>query len=198
MIDCTVVSVWMYVSVYSFLYLVRVCVYVWVCKCTIFLHACVHVFGWEGCVTSNTFLSNTICLNKPNPRWKSWYGTSVITLILVLGERERRKGQLLELQKSKQERTESELSHIRNLYERQQKETALLQLNFENTKDLLALHQKQNLPGYVAKIFEKHKSSYCENWRRSTFFSIQFRIIQRNKAICHRKKRFGVLLYLSI
>ena len=64
----------------------------------------------------------------------------------LTGERERRKAQVLELQKSKQERTESELNHLRSLYERQQKDMSLMQLNFENTKDLLALHQKQSLP----------------------------------------------------
>ncbi|XP_074642166.1 coiled-coil domain-containing protein 62-like isoform X2 [Tubulanus polymorphus] len=53
-------------------------------------------------------------------------------------EREKRKEELIELGKSKQERTESELSNLRMIYERQQKDITLLHLNLESSKELLA------------------------------------------------------------
>ncbi|XP_065054582.1 coiled-coil domain-containing protein 62-like [Rhopilema esculentum] len=47
--------------------------------------------------------------------------------LFLAGEREKRKDQLVELSKSKQERTETELQHLRKVFERQQRELMMLQ-----------------------------------------------------------------------
>lgn len=61
--------------------------------------------------------------------------------LTLAGEREKRKDQLLDLHKSRQERTDAELTSLRQLYERQQRDLTLLHLNLENTKELLQRHQ---------------------------------------------------------
>ncbi|XP_070573436.1 coiled-coil domain-containing protein 62-like isoform X3 [Ptychodera flava] len=59
----------------------------------------------------------------------------------IANEREKRKDQLLELQKSRQDRVEAELNNLRQVYDRQQKEMALMQLNLESKDELLALQE---------------------------------------------------------
>ena len=56
-------------------------------------------------------------------------------------ERDKRKEQLLELQQSKQDRSEMELANMRELYERQQRDLAVLHLNLENTKEIVDKQQ---------------------------------------------------------
>ncbi|XP_063710967.1 keratin, type 1 cytoskeletal 11-like isoform X2 [Symsagittifera roscoffensis] len=55
----------------------------------------------------------------------------------LTNERERRKDQLIDLQRSKQERTEAELSSLRQITERQQKEIAVLERSLHSAQDLL-------------------------------------------------------------
>ncbi|XP_075263901.1 uncharacterized protein LOC142355706 isoform X1 [Convolutriloba macropyga] len=55
----------------------------------------------------------------------------------LTNERERRKDQLIDLQRSKQERTEAELSSLRQINERQQKEIAVLERSLHSAQDLL-------------------------------------------------------------
>eukprot|EP00794_Sanderia_malayensis_P014198 gene14198-15679_t len=54
--------------------------------------------------------------------------------LFLAGEREKRKDQLLELSKSKQERTETELFHLRQLYERQQRDYTFLQQQVQGSE----------------------------------------------------------------
>uniref|UniRef100_H3BEW3 Coiled-coil domain containing 62 n=1 Tax=Latimeria chalumnae TaxID=7897 RepID=H3BEW3_LATCH len=61
---------------------------------------------------------------------------------LVLGEREKRKEQLLELAKSKQDRTDTELYNLRQVYEKQQRDLQFLQLNLESSKEMLEKQEK--------------------------------------------------------
>ena len=57
--------------------------------------------------------------------------------VTCLDERERRKDQLIDLQRSKQERTEAELSSLRQITERQQKEISVLERSLHSAQDLL-------------------------------------------------------------
>nr|CAB3228645.1 coiled-coil domain-containing protein 62 [Phallusia mammillata] len=58
-------------------------------------------------------------------------------------EQIRRKEELLNLQKSKQERTDLELCALRELYERQQQELADLQLNLTNSQEMLSKQEER-------------------------------------------------------
>ena len=55
--------------------------------------------------------------------------------LVPAGEREKRKDQLLDLQRSKQDRTDAELTSLRQAYERQHRDLSLLQLNMESQRD---------------------------------------------------------------
>uniref|UniRef100_W5ME51 Coiled-coil domain containing 62 n=1 Tax=Lepisosteus oculatus TaxID=7918 RepID=W5ME51_LEPOC len=57
--------------------------------------------------------------------------------LALAGEGERRKDELLELARSKQERTEMELHCLRQVYENQQNDLQLLQLNLESSQERL-------------------------------------------------------------
>ncbi|XP_067034463.1 coiled-coil domain-containing protein 62-like isoform X2 [Acropora muricata] len=60
--------------------------------------------------------------------------------IFLSGEREKRKDQLLDLQKSKQERTDSELQNLRQICERQQRDISYMQLQLQSSHDMLSKH----------------------------------------------------------
>ncbi|XP_077996186.1 coiled-coil domain-containing protein 62-like [Glandiceps talaboti] len=77
----------------------------------------------------------------------------------IAGEREKRKDQLLELQRSRQERVDAELNNLRLLYERQQKEIALLQLNLDSKDELMAL-QETRLSDTVDELNRSLTSSH--------------------------------------
>ncbi|XP_046841205.1 coiled-coil domain-containing protein 62-like [Xenia sp. Carnegie-2017] len=53
--------------------------------------------------------------------------------VFLAGEREKRKDQLIELQKSKQERTDSELKHLRQICERQQRDLTYGQIKIQES-----------------------------------------------------------------
>ncbi|KAJ7387499.1 Coiled-coil domain-containing protein 62 [Desmophyllum pertusum] len=60
--------------------------------------------------------------------------------LFLAGEREKRKDQLLDLQKSKQERTDSELQNLRQICERQQRDISYMQLQLQSSHDMLSKH----------------------------------------------------------
>jgi len=60
--------------------------------------------------------------------------------LFLSGEREKRKDQLLDLQKSKQERTDSELQNLRQICERQQRDISYMQLQLQSSHDMLSKH----------------------------------------------------------
>ena len=65
--------------------------------------------------------------------------------MLLSVERERRATQVLDLQRSKQDRSDQELQSMRDLYAQQERDISLLQLNLEGTKDLLHKQQERYL-----------------------------------------------------
>jgi chromosome segregation ATPase len=61
----------------------------------------------------------------------------------LAGERDQRKEQLLSLQRTKQQRCNTELSNIRQLYDRQQRELELLRLNLSSTQEQMAKQEEE-------------------------------------------------------
>ncbi|XP_021019563.1 coiled-coil domain-containing protein 62 isoform X2 [Mus caroli] len=55
-------------------------------------------------------------------------------------ERERRKDELLDIAKSKQDRTNSELQNLRQIYVKQQSDLQFLNFNIENSQELIQIH----------------------------------------------------------
>ena len=67
--------------------------------------------------------------------------------LFLAGEREKRKDSLLELNRSKQERTESELNHVRELCERQHQNMVYLQQQVANDDDRLSFISASDYEG---------------------------------------------------
>lgn len=55
-------------------------------------------------------------------------------------EREKRKDELLDIAKSKQDRTNSELQNLRQIYVKQQSDLQFLNFNVENSQELIQIH----------------------------------------------------------
>lgn len=58
-------------------------------------------------------------------------------------EREKRKDELLDIAKSKQERTNSELHSLRQIYVKQQSDLQFLNFNVENSQELIQIHDSK-------------------------------------------------------
>ena len=63
--------------------------------------------------------------------------------VFLAGEREKRKDQLLELQKSKQERTDSELQNLRQICERQQRDISYMQMHLQSSQESFLLKDER-------------------------------------------------------
>ncbi|RDD43013.1 Coiled-coil domain-containing protein 62 [Trichoplax sp. H2] len=55
--------------------------------------------------------------------------------LFLANERDKRKEQLIELQRSKQERADAELANLRQVYDRQQRDLSILRLNYQTSRD---------------------------------------------------------------
>ncbi|KAM4827552.1 coiled-coil domain-containing protein 62 isoform 3-T3 [Thomomys bottae] len=62
---------------------------------------------------------------------------------LIFTEREKRKDELLDIAKSKQERTNSELHNLRQIYVKQQSDLQFLNFNAENSQELIHLYDSK-------------------------------------------------------
>ncbi|XP_047418712.1 coiled-coil domain-containing protein 62 isoform X2 [Sciurus carolinensis] len=62
---------------------------------------------------------------------------------LVFTEREKRKDELLDIAKSKQERTNSELHNLRQIYVKQQSDLQFLNFNVENSQELIQIYDSK-------------------------------------------------------
>jgi len=71
--------------------------------------------------------------------------------LFLAGEREKRKDQLIELSKSKQERTDNELQSLRQIYERQQKELMYLQHQIQD-QDVLERMSDLNTDDDISEL----------------------------------------------
>ncbi|KAK1884345.1 Coiled-coil domain containing protein 62 [Dissostichus eleginoides] len=74
--------------------------------------------------------------------------------LALSGEGDSWRDELLELARSKQERTMSELHCIRQVCDNQRNDLQLLQLNLESTRDILREKTSQGIPGREATEFE--------------------------------------------
>ncbi|KAK3729808.1 hypothetical protein QZH41_013335, partial [Actinostola sp. cb2023] len=61
----------------------------------------------------------------------------ILTTLILTGEREKRKDQLLDLQKSKQERADAELQNLRQICERQQRDISYLQMQLQTNQEAM-------------------------------------------------------------
>ena len=71
----------------------------------------------------------------------------VFRFFVSIAEREKRTESLLDMQKSKQERSDQELQSLRDLYTQQERDITLLQLNLDGTKEIMSKQQER----YLAK-----------------------------------------------
>ncbi|XP_077604145.1 coiled-coil domain-containing protein 62 isoform X2 [Crocuta crocuta] len=62
---------------------------------------------------------------------------------LVFTEREKRKDELLDIAKSKQERTDAELHNLRQIYVKQQSDLQFLNFNVENSQELIQIYDSK-------------------------------------------------------
>ncbi|XP_054551366.1 coiled-coil domain-containing protein 62 isoform X2 [Talpa occidentalis] len=62
---------------------------------------------------------------------------------LVFTEREKRKDELLDIAKSKQERTDAELHNLRQIYVKQQSDLQFLNFNMENSQELIQIYDSK-------------------------------------------------------
>ncbi|XP_042525055.1 coiled-coil domain-containing protein 62 isoform X2 [Dipodomys spectabilis] len=62
---------------------------------------------------------------------------------LIFTEREKRKDELLDIAKSKQERTNSELHNLRQIYVKQQSDLQFLNFNVENSQEMIQLYDSK-------------------------------------------------------
>ncbi|GAB1290175.1 Coiled-coil domain-containing protein 62 [Apodemus speciosus] len=74
---------------------------------------------------------------------KAWVTTAWLGITLKINkhiEREKRKDELLDIAKSKQDRTNSELHNLRQIYVKQQSDLQFLNFNVENSQELIQIH----------------------------------------------------------
>ncbi|CAK8698014.1 unnamed protein product [Clavelina lepadiformis] len=88
-------------------------------------------------------------------------------------EQLKRKEELIDLQKSKQDRADTELAQLRQLYERQQEELGIVQLNLETSQEMLAKQEERlnNLSNIDLEGFDctsQTTNDLLEEVRRST------------------------------
>ncbi|XP_017537155.1 coiled-coil domain-containing protein 62 isoform X1 [Pygocentrus nattereri] len=88
--------------------------------------------------------------------------------LALAGHGESWKDELLELARSKQERTESELLCLRQVCEKQLNDLQLLKLNLESTREALRLYEGQRSfksPGDVTCLYVECSTPSAQSWR---------------------------------
>ncbi|XP_019656352.1 coiled-coil domain-containing protein 62 isoform X4 [Ailuropoda melanoleuca] len=82
------------------------------------------------------------CIVKEKQDYKQKLKTLKIE-VNKLKEREKRKDELLDIAKSKQERTSAELHNLRQIYVKQQSDLQFLNLNVENSQELIQIYDSK-------------------------------------------------------
>ncbi|XP_042525057.1 coiled-coil domain-containing protein 62 isoform X4 [Dipodomys spectabilis] len=83
------------------------------------------------------------CIVKEKQDYKQKLRTLKIEVHKLKVEREKRKDELLDIAKSKQERTNSELHNLRQIYVKQQSDLQFLNFNVENSQEMIQLYDSK-------------------------------------------------------
>ncbi|XP_019656345.1 coiled-coil domain-containing protein 62 isoform X2 [Ailuropoda melanoleuca] len=83
------------------------------------------------------------CIVKEKQDYKQKLKTLKIEVNKLKAEREKRKDELLDIAKSKQERTSAELHNLRQIYVKQQSDLQFLNLNVENSQELIQIYDSK-------------------------------------------------------
>ncbi|XP_026370570.1 coiled-coil domain-containing protein 62 isoform X3 [Ursus arctos] len=85
--------------------------------------------------------------------------------LVFTAEREKRKDELLDIAKSKQERTNAELHNLRQIYVKQQSDLQFLNFNVENSQELIQIYDSKMEESKVLESSRDMRLSDLENHR---------------------------------
>ncbi|KAK1328604.1 hypothetical protein QTO34_012177 [Cnephaeus nilssonii] len=127
--------------------------------------------------------------------------------LVFTAEREKRKDELLDIAKSKQERTNAELHNLRQIYVKQQSDLQFLNFNVENSQELIHIYNSKmeeskalessrdmclsDLENYHPKVDikkEKYQKSLVKDQKFETMFVQQNRSDKSSCDVCKEKK----------
>ncbi|XP_036305710.1 coiled-coil domain-containing protein 62 isoform X1 [Pipistrellus kuhlii] len=127
--------------------------------------------------------------------------------LVFAAEREKRKDELLDIAKSKQERTNAELHSLRQIYVKQQSDLQFLNFNVENSQELIHIYNSKmeeskalessrdmclsDLESYHPKVEikkEKYQKSLVKDQKFETMFVQQNRSDKSSCDVCKEKK----------
>ncbi|XP_027948268.1 coiled-coil domain-containing protein 62 isoform X4 [Eumetopias jubatus] len=150
------------------------------------------------------------CIVKEKQDYKQKLKTLKIEVNKLKAEREKRKDELLDIAKSKQERTNAELHNLRQIYVKQQSDLQFLNFNVENSQELIQIYDSKMEESKVLESSRDMCLSDLENHRpkvdikreknqKSLVKDPKFEttLIQQNRSdrspcdLCKEKKRQG-------
>ncbi|XP_066227152.1 coiled-coil domain-containing protein 62 isoform X3 [Saccopteryx leptura] len=100
------------------------------------------------------------CIMKEKQDCKQKLKTLKIEINKLKAEREKRKDELLDIAKSKQERTSAELHNLRRIYVKQQSDLQFLNFNVENSQEFIQIY---NSKMEEAKALESSREMYLSD-----------------------------------
>ncbi|XP_008687053.1 coiled-coil domain-containing protein 62 isoform X4 [Ursus maritimus] len=105
------------------------------------------------------------CIVKEKQDYKQKLKTLKIEVNKLKAEREKRKDELLDIAKSKQERTNAELHNLRQIYVKQQSDLQFLNFNVENSQELIQIYDSKMEESKVLESSRDMRLSDLENHR---------------------------------
>ncbi|XP_054366516.1 coiled-coil domain-containing protein 62 isoform X4 [Mirounga angustirostris] len=150
------------------------------------------------------------CIVKEKQDYKQKLKTLKIEVNKLKAEREKRKDELLDIAKSKQERTNAELHNLRQIYVKQQSDLQFLNFNVENSQELIQIYDSKmeeskvlessrdmclsDLENHHPKVGikrEKNQKSLVKDPKFETTLIQQNRSDRSPCDLCKEKKRQG-------
>ncbi|XP_022373052.1 coiled-coil domain-containing protein 62 isoform X2 [Enhydra lutris kenyoni] len=105
------------------------------------------------------------CIVKEKQDYKQKLKTLKVEVNKLKAEREKRKDELLDIAKSKQERTNAELHNLRQIYVKQQSDLQFLNFNVENSQELIQIYDSKMEESKVLESSRDMCLSDLENHR---------------------------------